>query len=132
MDGGSTWLLEASSWIDQLTDVLIINDTLSFAGGYRGLILRKKGQLFTALIVQNTYSDLAEIFPNPFKDYIFIQPKFHETIYFNLYDLSGRSAVEIQENGELKINTENIYPGFYIYEIRSNTRNYQTGKLIRH
>lgn len=70
------------------------------------------------------------VFPNPAKDFVFVNTDNPQEQKFEIYDLNGRlvksEAIRIEKQ---KINLEGIAPGFYIYGIYTNGIPKIKGKL---
>jgi hypothetical protein len=71
------------------------------------------------------------IFPNPFKNYIFLTTA-RKSLSFTLSSAMGEIVIKGNLNSiQTKIITDNLVPGIYFYTIFENGKAVQTGKLIK-
>lgn len=88
-DAGMNWMLVDSSYSDQLTDILIVNDSLAFAVGMNGKILRNKA-LFGSVGIEEVKQESVSIFPNPFSKYIkIVRDEKHQISSISILNSSG-------------------------------------------
>ncbi|MBK8415940.1 MAG: T9SS type A sorting domain-containing protein [Bacteroidetes bacterium] len=88
-DAGMNWMLVDSSYSDQLTDILIVNDSLAFAVGMNGKILRNKA-LFGSVGIEEVKQESVSIFPNPFSKYIkIVRDEKHQNSSISILNSSG-------------------------------------------
>lgn len=70
------------------------------------------------------------VYPNPANDHFIVSTQNSNAQYvFRLFDVRGRTTLEIQVVGYKKFNTGSLKRGMYFYQIESGSKNY-SGKLI--
>lgn len=131
MDGGDSWIVEDSSWFDQLTSVAIVNDSLAFAVGYRGLILRNSNFLSSVSVTTDNQPVYAELYPNPFSDYLTISVPSREPVEFSLFDITFKQQLTLFFQSEITIPTGELKAGIYFCELRSGSRLMERGRVIK-
>jgi hypothetical protein len=75
----------------------------------------------------------ATIFPNPVSDILKIQVNdpIHEALFYELFDLSGKSIVKKGMNGKLaELNVSGLPDGMYFLNINAPDKKVKTFKLI--
>lgn len=117
-DGGYNWTLSDSSYSDQITDILIINDSLAFAAGVNGLILKNNTKFSTIGISENQNENTISFFPNPVKNKLTISKnkELPYQINFTVFDFTGRLIETFQfakANKTIELNTEKWPSGIY-------------------
>jgi len=74
---------------------------------------------------------LYHVYPNPAKEYIFIEMAENHNVNFKLFTLAGQMILQQQVNGSgQKISLNNLKEGLYIYKIIDDKGKLTTGKLI--
>ncbi len=122
-DGGFNWTLIDSSYNDQITDLLVVNDSLAFAVGANGLIL-KNAIDFNALGIASESKNVdISIFPNPVLDILKIKiDNLHlQYISVQVIDVTGRLLEKFQLpeiHGTASINTQNWDSGIYSIQLQ--------------
>jgi photosystem II stability/assembly factor-like uncharacterized protein len=111
-DAGLSWSLVDSSYSDQLTDVLVVNDSLAFAVGMNGKILRNKTP-FGSVGVNDLRPKSFSIYPNPFTNTFKIV---HEILqYFVHVTIMNSSGVSVWNdnllNGKELVIDSSLWPG---------------------
>jgi photosystem II stability/assembly factor-like uncharacterized protein len=132
-DGGNTWTLVDSSYNDQLTDIHIVNDSLAFAVGLSGLVLRNTSHFNTINNIQENNSNINfSVFPNPFSEEINIYfPSALSESQITLFDVSSKLIFAHQFKGSnYKINASNLSKGIYFIKIISDN-GVATRKLVK-
>ncbi|MBL0342262.1 MAG: hypothetical protein IPP71_15945 [Bacteroidetes bacterium] len=72
-DGGYNWTLVDSSYSDLLTDIQVVNDSLAFAVGFNGTILKNATHYASLGLNPSDIIQSISIFPNPFNANLTIQ-----------------------------------------------------------
>lgn len=122
IDGGYTWTLVDSSFIDLLSDILIVNDSLAYAVGFNGTILKNSTHNSALGIIQNEQSPAFSIFPNPFDANLTIQlSDVHaKNTEIEVFDVTGRiifkSEIPSIKNS-ISLNTDSWSDGVYFIQI---------------
>ena len=122
-DGGFTWSLVDSSYNDQITDILVVNDSLAFAVGANGLIL-KNAIDFNALGLNQPEEILNfSVYPNPVNDNltVSIDKSSIQNIDVSIFDLTGRLVNSFQLlsiKGSVNINTTSWDNGIYSIKVQ--------------
>lgn len=131
-DGGSSWNLVDSSFSDQLTDILIVHDSLAFAVGFNGQVYRNTNPY------QNISSDSEfmihplNIYPNPSKSQVTIEsPVLIKTAHVEVFNLTGHKIFGsvFQNQRKLVVDTEKLPSGIYLLRIYDD-KQFFGGKLI--
>jgi hypothetical protein len=71
------------------------------------------------------------IYPNPFDSYIRINTKKEEKLKLTIYDIASRKISQTNFVNSIKIDTENLSKGIYIYQIKSSDEILKSGKIIK-
>jgi hypothetical protein len=80
-------------------------------------------------ISEKAYKSTIHVYPNPARDYITVElPQKTDFSIFELYDLAGKRVFSIQSK-ERTLRLSGIAPGFYVYRILTEEKEFQ-GKLI--
>lgn len=117
---GSIWSTLGSGVNNGVSALAIFKNDLYEAGGsqYAGGILVNyiaKWGISTG-IKENSFSGVASPFPNPFLNSISIKETEINGI-ITISDLSGKEVIrQTTSANETSVNTENIYPGFYVLQ----------------
>lgn len=134
-NSGTSWTTQNSgSGGKPLYDVFFPNDTLGFAVGQEGKIIRLG--VSSAGIYEVSTKSIQESFvqPNPFTDYSFIWFENTNTDIFQLilYDAIGNEVRIINDisTNSVKIERQNLNNGFYYYKLKSNDKAVSIGKII--
>ena len=92
LDGGNSWSLVDSSYSDQLIDVKVISDSLAFAVGLDGTILRNQSHFSTTGIETTNPNIHLNIYPNPFSNEIKIEYRNNLEIEYQILiiDMMGK------------------------------------------
>lgn len=122
-------------------------DTTSFIyfslNGESGEDLQLSGKITDSVITVNKVSYLAvdhqvvrslHFYPNPTKDYIFIDQQHFEPVKVEIFDLSGHRQVYklINNNKErIKVEVSSLKAGVYLIRVESSAGSYFTSKLIK-
>lgn len=86
----------------------------------------------TVGISDNPYNYIEhDIFPNPFTNTLTISTNDHHSGEIEIYDLQHRKLFSEHFENSLIMNTENLVPGIYIYEIYSKNQMIGRGKVIK-
>jgi len=76
-------------------------------------------------------STVYHLFPNPAKEYVFIEMSEYHNVLFKLFTLTGQMVIQEQVKGSgQKININNLKEGLYIYKILDDKGKLITGKMI--
>jgi photosystem II stability/assembly factor-like uncharacterized protein len=132
-DGGNTWSLVDSSYSDQLTDIHIVNDSLAFAVGLGGLVLRNQSHFSTLNNIQENNENLNfSVFPNPFSEEINISlSSAGSENHITLFDISGKLIFSHQFTGNnYRMNASYLSKGVYFIKIISDN-GVATMKLVK-
>ncbi|MCD4732121.1 MAG: T9SS type A sorting domain-containing protein [Bacteroidales bacterium] len=70
------------------------------------------------------------VFPNPGKDYLKIESSL-KNLSFQLFNVTGEVVLQKDFNSSVKLNTDNLPSGSYIYRITINEEIIKTGKWIK-
>jgi pimeloyl-ACP methyl ester carboxylesterase len=73
----------------------------------------------------------ASVNPNPFSDYIRIELASKEVGTFLLYNQLGQEILKANYTSAQDLNTSDILPGIYFYELRTNSGAISKGKLVK-
>jgi len=89
MDGGINWSMIDSSYFDGLTKLHFPSDSIGYAVGYNGIILKISNANSITTSVQNVNeSTRFNVFPNPAKTRITISPAKNSVL--EIYDKTGK------------------------------------------
>lgn len=89
-----------------------------------------KVTLYTTSL-RTTDPSLYHVYPNPAKEYVFIEMVENHNVNFKLFTLAGQMILQQQVNGSgQKISLNNLKEGLYIYKIIDDKGLLTTGKLI--
>jgi len=96
------------------------------------------GENFITIILstEQVYeNDIAvKVYPNPFKDFttLEVRGKDYESLTLEVYDLSGRiiQTLKAKHTSTMKIYSQDLPQGVYIYELKGDHQRISTGKLI--
>lgn len=82
---------------------------------------------------ENEVNQLEEVklFPNPVSDYLNIIDAGKETLEFVLYDLNSSKTILQAFTNSTTINTAQMQPGIYFYELRNDKGTIKTGKVVK-
>ena len=80
-------------------------------------------------VVQFEQTDVI-VYPNPGKEYIQIESSL-KNLRFQLFDVSGELVIREDFNSSVKLNTDNLPSGSYIYRITKNEEVVKSGKWIK-
>lgn len=117
--------------------VIIGNDTL-YGSTYVNVPFLSKLTLNCSAVLPsvNGFNEVKKttsikVYPDPFSDKITILLNENTQSEITLFDLMSRKVLHQYFNNSITLNTENLSNGIYIYEIKTNDGNYQTGKIIK-
>lgn len=130
-DGGYTWGIEDSNSFDQLTAISIVNDSLAFAVGYRGLILRNSNLLFSSINDQADQSATINVFPNPILDQLNIIVDNTDVTEIIFFDITSRVLFRKQFTNKISLNTTHFVKGMYFYKISNKKGILKNGNVIK-
>lgn len=102
----------------------IVDDTNPYLANRYPLI---NIRLASGIGVEENEQPLADLYPNPFKNKLIVDP-YNEEIYFELYNLLGQIVLSLTLKERSEINTSGLANGSYIYVIK-NKNKVQSGKL---
>lgn len=96
------------------------------------------GENFITIILstEQVYeNDIAvKVYPNPFKDFttLEVRGKDYESLTLEVYDLSGRivQTLKAKHTSTMKIYSQNLPQGVYIYQLKGDHQRISTGKFI--
>ncbi len=134
-DGGFNWSLVDSSYDDQISDILIVNDSLAFAVGANGLIL-KNAIDFNALGIEPESENVnISIYPNPVLDNFKIKiDNLHlKNINVNVFDVTGRLIDKFQiseTHSSATISTQTWDNGIYSIKLQIGDT-FVTKKIVK-
>ncbi|MBK6641922.1 MAG: T9SS type A sorting domain-containing protein [Bacteroidetes bacterium] len=122
-DGGYNWTLVDSSYSDLLSDIQVVNDSLAYAVGFDGTILKNATHYTSLGLNSNDFIQNISIFPNPFNTNLTIQlpysqPKAIEIIVF---DITGRVITQEalnSTNQKIVLNSETWSDGVYFIQMK--------------
>jgi photosystem II stability/assembly factor-like uncharacterized protein len=123
-DGGMSWILVDSTYNDQLKDIFMVNDSLAYAAGNNGYILKNSTHFSTLGIPENDHQIYVSINPNPAKNFININintSEFHLNS-LSILDISGRlmkSIVLAGNENNIQIDTESYEEGIYFIRVEN-------------
>jgi hypothetical protein len=69
------------------------------------------------------------IYPNPVKDYFYINYPYQNSIQLKIYSLTGKIVMELTHNSNAPIDVQDLDAGMYIYKAYDG-KTFQTGKFI--
>jgi len=123
-DGGYNWNLVDSSYSDLLTDIQVVNDSLAYAVGFDGAILKNAINYTSLGIDQNDIAPNFSIFPNPFNFNLTIQlSNLHaNNIEIKVFDVTGRTIAKelIHSPAQtILLNTDTWSDGVYFIEMKA-------------
>lgn len=101
--------------------------TLYSEGGADGFVA-EVGTLFTG-VHESEEEDFLTIYPNPFSDYLFLDSRDEEELFF-LFDLTGRLRRRIVQGG--RIPTSDLEPGIYWIQASSAIGIVPAKKIIKY
>jgi photosystem II stability/assembly factor-like uncharacterized protein len=125
-DGGMTWAVVDSGYTDQLNAIKVIHDSLAFAVGHRGLVLRNKTNPVKIKEAEPIMFEAIKITPNPFYDELQISHTAMSagSIVISIYNLLGilvfRKSFGIRSGKNIisiNLNENNLSNGAYISNI---------------
>lgn len=76
-------------------------------------------------------SDAATVYSDPVTEEMKVTMNSNETSEFAVYDMSSRKVFEIQFTGTTTLGIASLRKGIYVYEIKTNGRVIQKGKIVR-
>ncbi|PCJ85582.1 MAG: hypothetical protein COA57_07505 [Flavobacteriales bacterium] len=80
----------------------------------------------------NIYDPQFTVFPNPFKDNLFIKTDLsHDMLLFELYDLNGKLVVKKEFSGKEITLEKSMKNGSYLYKISSGEKVLKQGKIVK-
>ncbi|MCD4734616.1 MAG: T9SS type A sorting domain-containing protein [Bacteroidales bacterium] len=71
------------------------------------------------------------LYPNPFKDEIFVETGNQKNMNLIIFDLFGNKLVEIRDVKDQKVNLAHLPDGLYIYVLQSGSGYLNKGKIIK-
>jgi hypothetical protein len=99
-----------------------------------GIMKRITGNPNTIADASTCKMKIAEVFPNPVRDQLFINLSFPKSQYlvFELFDLPGRQLIKmnLEEKNVVEIEGDRFSKGIYLYSILDNGKVVQTGKIV--
>lgn len=117
-------IIEKVSWSKYSSD-----DYSSFADD-NNLTISNASIENSGLVVEHLNSTY-HLFPNPAKEYVYIEMSEYHNILFKLFTLTGQMVHQEQIKGSgQKININNLKEGLYIYKILDEKGKLFTGKMI--
>jgi photosystem II stability/assembly factor-like uncharacterized protein len=127
-DGGYNWTLVDSNYSDLLTDIQVVNDSLAYAVGFDGTILKNVTHYTSLGLNPNDIMQSISIFPNPFNAEITIQlPNSHPNdIEINVFDVTGRMIIQqaIHSTKQIvSLNAETWSDGVYFIQMKRVNHN---------
>lgn len=82
-------------------------------------------------LLKEHLSTIYHLFPNPAKEYVFIEMSEYHNVLFKLFTLTGQMVLQEQVKGTgQKINISNLKEGLYLYKILDDKGKLITGKMI--
>ncbi len=122
-DGGYNWTLVDSSYSDLLSDIQVVNDSLAYAVGFDGTILKNATHYTSLGLNSNDFIQNISIFPNPFNTNLTIQlPNFQpKAIEINVFDITGRVITQEalnSTNQKIVLNSETWSDGVYFIQMK--------------
>lgn len=134
IDGGNTWLKGNSGTTAKLNSVFFTDENTGFIVGNNGLILKTTNGGNGINDTDNKKSKI-KIFPNPALESVTIE--IEDNIVnegkpiFILFDLSGKQILNFPiKKNKTKIETGNLSPGPYLYQLENNNETIDLGKII--
>lgn len=122
---------EPTSGIVKLNEVswtkfsLVESGSLSDAQGFPRL--SDNGADAFSSLNKNRISNSYRVYPNPAKDFVYIEMSENRDVVFRLFTLAGQMVLQDQVKGSgQKININNLKEGLYIYKILED----KSGKLV--
>ncbi|MBK7970529.1 MAG: T9SS type A sorting domain-containing protein [Bacteroidetes bacterium] len=122
-DGGYNWTLVDSSYSDLLSDIQVVNDSLAFAVGFDGTILKNAIHYTSLGLNPNDIIQNISIFPNPFNSNLTIQLPYSQpkAIEINVFDITGRVITQEalnSTNQKIVLNSETWSDGVYFIQMK--------------
>ena len=129
---GSSWQVMDSSYYNGLNKLSFPNDSIGYAVGMNGNILKIINANNIHSSIQNIFLSNNEllIYPNPFSDNLTITTTTTSLSEIILYDIASRKLLQQKFTGSVTLNTEQLAKGIYIYEVRSK-ENTKKGKVVK-
>ena len=129
LDGGYTWAVDDSSFSDNIVSIFIVNDSLAYAAGNLGVIL-KNSNLFYDGINENISSE-QNIFlsPNPATDKLRIKNSELRIKNIEIYNVFGERVYK-SESPKSEINISNLPSGIYVVRVNAD-KTQMTGKFVK-
>lgn len=85
----------------------------------------------TVGIIENNNDVLVEIFPNPISNELIVKFNNNQLSEIILYDISARKLLSKSFTNSVRINTEQLEKGLYLYEVRSRNGLCKKGKVVK-
>ena len=123
-DGSSSWISETSGTTQDLHSVCFVNDTLGFAAGDNGIILKRS--LTTGIADTKNINTVFESYPNPFNGSTTINYSISKeaTVELTIIDLLSNKIATIDSGNKLVgnysaiWNAETVAEGMYILQLK--------------
>lgn len=129
-DGGNTWIVVDSTIQGYLTSIEAINDSVGYACGGRGRILKITNANYTSAADEININPSFNIFPNPAINYFNLNAtnsiKIKQIIIF---DLLGKVQISYLNPEGLQFNINSLDKGLYIIEIELKNGNIISKRL---
>ena len=133
IDAGNSWFVEDSSYDEWLTSVVAVNDSVGYAAGWKGRILKiTNGN--SAGIQENISTAISvSVFPNPTDGVINFKLSNHpyKTTTLNIYDLLGTLIKSQIITKTTSLDISMYSNGVYIYEINEQEKASVRGKILK-
>ena len=128
-DGGYTWVVDDSSFSNNVISIFIVNDTLAYAAGNYGLIL-KNSNLFYDGINENA-SQRLNIYPNPVTNELRIQNAESGIKKIEIYNAIGERVYKSEtRNPKSEIDVSHLKEGIYFVKLTGDKTNL-AGKFVK-
>jgi hypothetical protein len=134
LDGGYIWTVDDSSWNESIESIFIVNDSLAFAVGERGLILKNSNLYYNGIGEINNTVIAFFSFPNPATNEIRIENANSIIESIEIYNVLGKRIYSEQlQTSDLKPQTVNVSTwnaGMYFVKLRGEKEE-RVGKFVK-
>ncbi|WP_375719718.1 T9SS type A sorting domain-containing protein [Saccharicrinis sp. FJH54] len=91
----------------------------------------QEGYCYVVTANKNTQPMDFSIYPNPAQDFLHLENYSNENVILTIFNTAGKVLIvhEINSNSSNIVNIQNLFPGIYIYILKSNN-NLAKGKII--
>lgn len=72
------------------------------------------------------------LYPNPFKDKLNVTAKRNDPIEIRLYDVTSRKCLQQELMNSISLNTDQLSPGIYFYEVENKIGVIAKGKVVKY